>query len=62
LFVIGGMTYPEIRAAYDLDRDYKLDVVAGSTSVLTPQRYLSKLGSLRGGGKKKQVDSDSDSD
>jgi syntaxin-binding protein 1 len=48
LFVIGGMTYPEMRAAYDLDKDYKLDVIIGSTSILTPQRYLQKLGNLRG--------------
>jgi hypothetical protein len=62
LFVIGGITHPEMRAAYDLDKDYKLDVIAGSTSVLTPHRYISKLQGLKGAKKGKQVDSDSDSD
>lgn len=63
LFVIGGITHAEMRGVYDLDRDYKLDVIAGSTSVLTPQRYLSKLASLRGGsGKRSNRRNDDDED
>jgi hypothetical protein len=51
IFVIGGITHSEMRSAYELDIQYKMDVHVGSTSILTPQDFLKKLKSLRKKGK-----------
>jgi syntaxin-binding protein 1 len=68
IFMIGGMTMSEMRSAYELDAQYKIDVHIGSTSVLTPHEFLKKLKTLKKGssssgkGASKIIDSDSDSD
>jgi len=50
IFMIGGATHSEIRAAYELDNQYKMDVHLGATSVLTPRDFLKKLRTLKTSG------------
>ncbi|XP_054240585.1 syntaxin-binding protein 3 isoform X2 [Indicator indicator] len=47
IFVIGGMTYSEMRSAYEVSQACKsCEVVIGSTHVLTPRRLLDDVKSL----------------
>uniref|UniRef100_A0A669PIJ2 Syntaxin binding protein 3 n=1 Tax=Phasianus colchicus TaxID=9054 RepID=A0A669PIJ2_PHACC len=47
LFVIGGITYSEMRCAYEVSQAYKsCEVIIGSTHVLTPRRLLDEIKSL----------------
>nr|CCM16509.1 Sec1/Munc18 related protein, putative [Leishmania guyanensis] len=47
LFVLGGVTYGEVRAAYEISQTAHVEVFVGGTSVLTPDRFISSLDSLR---------------
>ncbi|XP_065512127.1 syntaxin-binding protein 3 [Caloenas nicobarica] len=47
IFVIGGITYSEMRSAYEVFQAYKsCEVVIGSTHILTPKRLLDEIKSL----------------
>ncbi|XP_009583903.1 PREDICTED: syntaxin-binding protein 3 [Fulmarus glacialis] len=47
IFVIGGITYSEMRSAYEVSQVYKsCEVVIGSTHILTPKRLLDEVKSL----------------
>ncbi|NXN11994.1 STXB3 protein, partial [Indicator maculatus] len=47
IFVIGGITYSEMRSAYEVSQAYKsCEVIIGSTHVLTPRRLLDDVKSL----------------
>ncbi|NXF35944.1 STXB3 protein, partial [Nyctibius bracteatus] len=47
IFVIGGITYSEMRSAYEVSQAYKsCEVVIGSTHILTPKRLLDQVKSL----------------
>ncbi|KAK2540369.1 Stxbp3 [Columba guinea] len=47
IFVIGGITYSEMRSAYQVSEAYKsCEVVIGSTHILTPKRLLDEIKSL----------------
>ncbi|KAF4789613.1 syntaxin binding protein 3 [Turdus rufiventris] len=47
VFVIGGVTYSEMRSAYQVSETYKsCEVVIGSTHILTPRRLLEEVKSL----------------
>ncbi|KAJ1813697.1 syntaxin binding protein 1, partial [Coemansia sp. RSA 2599] len=46
LFVIGGVTFSEIRAAQEIARKYDREVLVGSTHVLAPEDYLRDVSSL----------------
>ncbi|XP_003747308.1 protein ROP [Galendromus occidentalis] len=44
VFIIGGVTYSEMRAAYEVTRDAKnWEVIVGSDHVVTPEGFLSDL-------------------
>ncbi|XP_042729956.1 syntaxin-binding protein 3 isoform X1 [Lagopus leucura] len=47
LFVMGGITYSEMRCAYEVSQAFKsCEVIIGSTHVLTPRRLLDEVKSL----------------
>ncbi|KAJ3291694.1 vacuolar sorting protein VPS33/slp1, partial [Blyttiomyces sp. JEL0837] len=45
-FVIGGLTFSEIRATYELMRETKREVFIGSTSITNPTQFLTILKEL----------------
>jgi len=50
VFVAGGMTYSEIREAYDLSSSVGKDIYIGSTHTLTPRQFIDDLKTLDLGG------------
>lgn len=46
VFVVGGITYSEIRAVHRLSARLNRDIYLGSTNVETPARYLADLAAL----------------
>jgi len=44
VFIIGGVTLAEIRAAHALSKELSYDIVIGGTGVITPRRVLDALG------------------
>jgi len=47
VFVIGGMTYSEMRAAYEAAQSSSYEVVIGSTNIITPTEFLGQLKELK---------------
>ncbi|RUP43048.1 hypothetical protein BC936DRAFT_137713 [Jimgerdemannia flammicorona] len=47
LFIAGGMTYSEIRSAYEIADIYNREVYIGSTHVITPSTFIEDLKGLR---------------
>lgn len=43
IFIVGGMTYSEIRTAYELSEKTNTTIILGSDAVLTPSQYLKSL-------------------
>eukprot|EP00761_Pharyngomonas_kirbyi_P013525 gb/GECH01013554.1/.p1 GENE.gb/GECH01013554.1/~~gb/GECH01013554.1/.p1 ORF type:complete len:619 (+),score=125.04 gb/GECH01013554.1/:1-1857(+) len=57
MFVLGGATYSETRSAYELDAAHQnTEVIVGSTSLITPTKFLDKLYDV------KPIDNDFDTD
>ncbi|ORY80259.1 Sec1-like protein, partial [Leucosporidium creatinivorum] len=51
VFVAGGMTYSEIRAAYKVSESANKDIFIGSTNIVTPEEFVLNLSNLdRGAG------------
>ncbi|KAH9464613.1 hypothetical protein MJO28_001686 [Puccinia striiformis f. sp. tritici] len=50
VFVAGGLTYAEVRAAYEISEAHSKDVIIGSTHICTPKQYIADLASLDRGG------------
>lgn len=49
VFVAGGMTYSEIRSAYEVSKALQKDVIIGSTHTTTPKAFINDLKHLRRG-------------
>ena len=47
VFSLGGMAYSELRSVHELSQAYKRDVIAGATSMLTPQTFLLALKQMK---------------
>ncbi|KAJ3117284.1 Syntaxin-binding protein 3, partial [Phlyctochytrium bullatum] len=47
-FVVGGVTYSEIKVAYDLTKLMERDVIVGSTHITTPADFVEDLFTLGG--------------
>ncbi|CAJ0583905.1 unnamed protein product, partial [Mesorhabditis spiculigera] len=48
IFIVGGVTYSEMRAAYEVTRDKKpWEIIVGSDQIITPDKYLSNLRDLK---------------
>ncbi|RUS20042.1 hypothetical protein BC937DRAFT_86503 [Endogone sp. FLAS-F59071] len=47
LFVAGGITYSEIRSAYELADMYNREIFIGSTHIITPTSFINDLKELR---------------
>ncbi|CAO3675534.1 unnamed protein product [Umbelopsis vinacea] len=46
IFVAGGITYSEIRSAYELAEAYDREVYIGSTHIITPNQFIEDLKTL----------------
>ncbi|KAH8551198.1 Sec1-like protein [Umbelopsis sp. PMI_123] len=47
IFVAGGMTYSEMRSAYEMADIHNRDVIIGSSHIITPAGYIQDLSKLR---------------
>ncbi|KAI8059633.1 Sec1-like protein [Gongronella butleri] len=47
IFVIGGLTYSEIRSTYEMAELYNRDIFIGTTEILRPTKYVENLSQLR---------------
>lgn len=46
VFFVGGVTFSELRVAYELLREYQRDVIVGSSHILTPIEMVEQLKEL----------------
>ncbi|RKO88418.1 Sec1-like protein [Blyttiomyces helicus] len=51
VFFVGGITFPEIRTAYEITKGLKREIVVGSTHLLTPSIFLEGLRELGASGR-----------
>ncbi len=43
VYMIGGVTYAEMRACYELSKEHNVEIIIGSTSVMNPQQFLNNV-------------------
>ncbi|KAG0189218.1 vacuolar sorting protein VPS33/slp1 [Apophysomyces sp. BC1034] len=46
IFIAGGMTYSEMRSAYELSETFDREVYIGSTHLITPDKFVNNLSTL----------------
>lgn len=46
IFIVGGMTYSEIRSAYEIAETFDREVYIGSTHIITPDKFVKDLSNL----------------
>jgi syntaxin-binding protein 1 len=49
VFIAGGVTYSEVRSAYELTESSNREVIIGGSSLLTPKKFLEGLTAVSGG-------------
>jgi syntaxin-binding protein 1 len=49
LFMVGGMSYSEVRVARDVMAKEQQEIVIGSTHVYTPKEFMEDIAKLKGG-------------
>ena len=47
VYIIGGMTYSEVKAIYTTAKKHRRDIHGGSSKILTPNAFLSDLALLQ---------------
>ena len=47
IFVAGGISFSEIRVAYELSAKFKREVILGGTEILTPKSYIENIRLLK---------------
>jgi len=55
VFVIGGVSYSEMRSAYELQNEYGIEVIIGGTSILSPKDYIEKISTGEGQSKQNLI-------
>lgn len=50
IFIIGGMTYSEMRSVYEVSKSHHQNVIIGSTHIIKPIQFMSDLKKLNEGG------------
>ncbi|KAG8958292.1 vacuolar sorting protein VPS33/slp1 [Tulasnella sp. 419] len=50
VFIAGGMTYSEMRTAYQLSESLKKEIIIGSSHIYTPEQFIEDLKALQNGG------------
>jgi syntaxin-binding protein 1 len=50
VFVLGPVSYNEVRSAHELSAALGREVLVGGTSVVSPEEFLGKLKTLRASG------------
>ncbi|ORX46023.1 Sec1-like protein [Piromyces finnis] len=43
IFILGGMTYAEMREVYDMVKEHNRDIIIGSTGILTPKSFMDDI-------------------
>lgn len=56
IYVLGGVTYSEMRSMYEIGDQMKVNVLIGSTSILRPSGFIRQLGRLNTKQFKKMVE------
>ncbi|CAG8721048.1 15244_t:CDS:2, partial [Racocetra persica] len=46
VFITGGVTYSELRTAYEITEKHRQDVIIGSTHIITPQKFVEDMSLL----------------
>ncbi|CAG8721745.1 8456_t:CDS:2, partial [Racocetra fulgida] len=46
VFIAGGVTYSELRTAYEITEKHRQDVIIGSTHIITPQKFVEDMSLL----------------
>ncbi|KAJ3300467.1 vacuolar sorting protein VPS33/slp1 [Borealophlyctis nickersoniae] len=46
VFVLGGATYGEVKACYDVTKETQREIIIGSTEILTPGKFVDQLKDL----------------
>ncbi|KAI8639642.1 Sec1-like protein [Parasitella parasitica] len=49
MFIVGGMTYSEIRSAYEIAETFDREVYIGSTHIITPDKFVKDISTLHKG-------------
>jgi len=43
IFILGGMSYAEMREVYEMVKEYNRDIIIGSTGILTPKSFMDEI-------------------